>query len=202
MRIRDLLKPEGIKLGGSPANKKDTINQMVDLMYNEGNINDKERYRAGVFAREAEDTTGIGDGIAIPHAKTDAVTAPGLAAMTIPNGVDYDSLDGEPVDLVFLIAAPNTKDNVHLEVLSRLSILLMDEATATLDAKTEAAIITGVREMGITLLMIAHRLATIRQCDTIYVINQGKIIQQGTHDVLMADKNGLYYQLNAYGDNH
>ncbi len=82
------------------------------------------------------------------------------------------------------------------------SILLMDEATATLDAKTEAAIITGVREMGITLLMIAHRLATIRQCDTIYVINQGKIIQQGTHDVLMADKNGLYYQLNAYGDNH
>ena len=70
MRIRDLLKPEGIKLGGRPANKKDTINQMVDLMYNEGNINDKERYRAGVFAREAEDTTGIGDGIAIPHAKT------------------------------------------------------------------------------------------------------------------------------------
>ena len=127
MRIRDLLKPEGIKLGGRPANKKDTINQMVDLMYNEGNINDKERYRAGVFAREAEDTTGIGDGIAIPHAKTDAVTAPGLAAMTIPNGVDYDSLDGEPVDLVFLIAAPNTKDNVHLEVLSRLSILLMDD---------------------------------------------------------------------------
>ena len=97
MRIRDLLKPEGIKLGGRPANKKDTINQMVDLMYNEGNINDKERYRAGVFAREAEDTTGIGDGIAIPHAKTDAVTAPGLAAM------------------------------VHLEVLSRLSILLMDD---------------------------------------------------------------------------
>ena len=82
------------------------------------------------------------------------------------------------------------------------SILLMDEATATLDAKTEAAIITGVRDMGITLLMIAHRLATIRQCDTIYVINQGKIIQQGTHDVLMADKNGLYYQLNAYGDIH
>ncbi len=139
MRIRDLLKPEGIKLGGSPVDKKDTISQMVDLMYATGNINDKERYKEGVFAREAEDTTGIGDGIAIPHAKTDAVTKPGLAAMTVPNGVEYDSLDGEPVNLVFLIAAPNTKDNVHLEVLSRLSVLLMDDdfTQALRSAKTK-----------------------------------------------------------------
>ena len=93
-----------------------------------GNVTDVEKYKAGVFAREEEGTTGIGEGIAIPHAKTDAVNAPGLAAMVIPAGVDYDALDGQPVDLVFLIAAPNTEDNVHLEVLSRLSMLLMDES--------------------------------------------------------------------------
>ena len=91
-----------------------------------GNISDTDKYMEGVFAREEEGTTGIGEGIAIPHAKNDAVRAPGLAAMVIPNGVDYDSMDGEPVNLVFLIAAPNTEDNVHLEVLSRLSMLLMD----------------------------------------------------------------------------
>jgi PTS system fructose-specific IIC component len=154
MRIRDLLKPEGIKLGGSPVNKKDTISQMVDLMYATGNINDKERYKEGVFAREAEDTTGIGDGIAIPHAKTDAVTRPGLAAMTIPKGVEYDSLDGEPVDLVFLIAAPNTKDNVHLEVLSRLSVLLMDDefTKALRSAKTKEEFLDTVDKFEVAKL--------------------------------------------------
>ena len=99
---------------------------MVGLMAKGGNISDTDKYMEGVFAREEEGTTGIGEGIAIPHAKNDAVRAPGLAAMVIPNGVDYDSMDGEPVNLVFLIAAPNTEDNVHLEVLSRLSMLLMD----------------------------------------------------------------------------
>ena len=127
MRIRDLLKPEGIKLGGSATSKMDAINQMVDLMYKEGNISDKEKYKAAVIAREKESTTGIGDGIAIPHAKTDAVKAPGLAAMTLPEGVDYEAPDGEPSNIIFLIAAPNTKENVHLEVLSRLSMLLMDD---------------------------------------------------------------------------
>ena len=127
MRITDLLKPEGIKLGGSATDKMDAINQMVDLMAKEGNVTDKEKYKAAVIAREQESTTGIGDGIAIPHAKTDAVKAPGLAAMTLPNGVDYEAPDGEPSNIIFLIAAPNTKENVHLEVLSRLSMLLMDD---------------------------------------------------------------------------
>ena len=92
---------------------------------------DVEQYRAQVYAREEESTTGIGEGIAIPHGKCDAVKTPGLAAMVIKNGVDYDSLDGEPVTLLFLIAAPNTKDNVHLDVLSKLSVMLMDENFTT-----------------------------------------------------------------------
>ena len=127
MKIRDLLKPEGIRLGGSAADKMDVINQMVELQYASGNIADKEKYREAILAREEESTTAMGEGIAIPHAKTDAVVRPGLAAMTIPNGVDYDAPDGEPTDLMFMIAAPNTKENVHLEVLSRLATLLMDE---------------------------------------------------------------------------
>lgn len=90
-----------------------------------------EKYREQVYAREEESTTGIGEGIAIPHGKCDAVKAPGLAAMVIKNGVEYESLDGEPVTLLFLIAAPNTKDNVHLDVLSKLSVMLMDENFTT-----------------------------------------------------------------------
>ena len=100
---------------------------MVDLMAEGGNINDIDTYRETVFKREEEGTTGIGEGIAIPHGKTEAVSAPGLAAMVLPEGVDYDSLDGEPVYLIFLIAAPNTEDNIHLDVLSKLSVILMDE---------------------------------------------------------------------------
>lgn len=126
MKITDLLKACSIELNGAPATKEETIREMVGLMAKGGNISDTDKYMEGVFAREEEGTTGIGEGIAIPHAKNDAVRAPGLAAMVIPNGVDYDSMDGEPVNLVFLIAAPNTEDNVHLEVLSRLSMLLMD----------------------------------------------------------------------------
>ena len=99
----------------------------VALMVKSGKITDEDAYRAQVYAREEESTTGIGEGIAIPHGKCDAVNKPGLAAMVIPNGVDFDSLDGEPVTLLFLIAAPNTKDNVHLDVLSKLSMMLMDE---------------------------------------------------------------------------
>ena len=110
-------------MGRLPQKKKLSVKWQAEA----GNISDKEAYRAGVFKREEEGTTGIGEGIAIPHAKTEAVKAPGLAAMVLRDGVDYDALDGEPVHLIFLIAAPNTKDNVHLEVLSRLSMLLMDE---------------------------------------------------------------------------
>ena len=114
-------------LGAAPSDKKQTLEQAVSLMVQSGKIADEEAYRQQVFAREEESTTGIGEGIAIPHGKCDAVTSPGLAAMVIPGGVDFDSLDGEPVTLLFLIAAPNTKDNVHLDVLSKLSMMLMDE---------------------------------------------------------------------------
>lgn len=127
MRIRDLLAAESIELNGSATDKKDVLNKMVDLMAKSGKISDIETYRAGVFAREEEGTTGIGEGIAIPHCKSDAVKTPGLAAMVVKGGVEFDSLDGAPVHILFLIAAPNTKDNVHLDVLSKLSVLLMDE---------------------------------------------------------------------------
>ena len=128
MRITDLLHRESIALAGAPADKYAAIDQMVALMANSGNLNDVERYKETVLAREAQGTTGIGDGIAIPHGKTDAVTTAGLSAMVVPDGMDFDSLDGAPTYLIFLIAAPDTADNVHLEVLSRLSTILMDEA--------------------------------------------------------------------------
>ena len=128
MRITDLLSPESIRLNGRADNKKDALDQMVDLMAKSGKIRDVEKYRKGVYAREEESTTGIGEGIAIPHCKSDAVREPGLAAMTMADGVDFDSLDGEPANLFFLIAAPNTEDNVHLDVLGKLSVMMMDEA--------------------------------------------------------------------------
>lgn len=138
MKIRDLLAAESIELNGTAAGKTDVLNQMVNLMVKSGKINDVETYRKGVFAREEEGTTGIGDGIAIPHCKSDAVSAPGLAAMVVKEGVEFDSLDGQPVHLLFLIAAPNTKDNVHLDVLSKLSVLLMDDnfTKSLIQAKT------------------------------------------------------------------
>lgn len=126
MRITDLLDERSILLNGKAESKRDALDKMVELMEASGKLSDVETYRKGVYAREEESTTGIGEGIAIPHCKSDAVQAPGLAAMVVPEGVDYDSLDGEPADLIFLIAAPNTEDNVHLDVLSRLSVLLMD----------------------------------------------------------------------------
>lgn len=127
MRITDLLDRRSISLDGAPTGKNDALDQMVELMARSGKINDIEGYRKQVYAREEESTTGIGEGIAIPHGKCDAVNKPGLAAMVVKNGVDFDSLDGEPVTLIFLIAAPNTEDNVHLDVLSKLSVLMMDE---------------------------------------------------------------------------
>ena len=127
MKITDLLVKEGIELNGQAASKREAIDKMVDLMAATGKIADKEAYKAQVLRREEEGSTGIGEGIAIPHGKCDAVKAPGLAAMVLKDGVDYDSLDGAPADLIFLIAAPNTKDNVHLDALSRLSVLSMDE---------------------------------------------------------------------------
>ena len=138
MKITDLLSEKAINLHGKASSKEEAIIQLVDLMVENENISDKEAYKQAVLKREEEGTTGIGEGIAIPHGKTSAVEKPGLAAMIIPDGVDFKSLDGSPAKLLFLIAAPNTKDNVHLDVLSRLSTLLMDAEfrQALYDAKT------------------------------------------------------------------
>lgn len=127
MRITDLLDRRSIALDAHPASKQEALDAVIDLMAASGKINDKEAYKKQVYAREEESTTGIGEGIAIPHGKCDAVSKPGLAAMVVKDGVDFESLDGEPADLIFLIAAPNTEDNVHLDVLSKLSMMLMDE---------------------------------------------------------------------------
>ena len=127
MRITDLLDIRSISLDASPNSKEEALDEAIALMDKSGKINNVEGYRKQVFAREDESTTGVGEEIAIPHGKCDAVNAPGLAAMVIKDGVDFDSLDGEPVTLLFLIAAPNTEDNIHLDVLSKLSMMLMDE---------------------------------------------------------------------------
>ncbi len=140
MKIVDLLKEQSIDLAVQVADKPAALDKLVALMAAGGNLADAAKYKSCVLAREAEGSTGIGEGIAIPHAKTDAVRTPGLAAMVVPQGVEFDSLDGEPAKLFFLIAAPDTEDNVHLDVLSRLSMLLMDddfrtELLAAQDAK-------------------------------------------------------------------
>ena len=127
MRITDLLDRRSICLDAAPKSKSEALDQVIHLMVKSGKINDEEAYREQVYAREEESTTGIGEGLAIPHGKCNAVDRPGLAAMVVKDGVDFDALDGEPVTLIFLIAAPNTKDNIHLDVLSKLSVLMMDE---------------------------------------------------------------------------
>ena len=122
-----MLDIRSVKLDGTPKSKQEALDEMVSLMVKSGKINNAEEYRKQVYAREEESTTGIGEGIAIPHGRGESVDRPGLAAMLVKDGVDFDSLDDEPVTLIFLIAAPNTKDNVHLDVLSKLSMMLMDE---------------------------------------------------------------------------
>lgn len=126
MRITDLLSKDGIELNVNARDKNDIINKMTKLMLKTGRITDLNAYTELVLKREEEGSTGVGEGIAIPHGKGDCVTEPGLVAMVVPNGVEYDALDGKPVNLLFMIAAPNTSDNVHLDVLSRLSTMLMD----------------------------------------------------------------------------
>jgi PTS system fructose-specific IIC component len=126
MQIVDLLKNDSILLNGSPKSKAEAINMLVDLQVKGGNIADIEEYKKGILAREEKGSTAVGEGIAIPHAKSAAVKAPSLAAMTVPSGVDYEALDDEPSNLLFMIAAPNDGD-IHLEVLSRLMTILMDE---------------------------------------------------------------------------
>lgn len=126
MKIIDLLDDRSILLQGQVQSKKEALDTLVELMNASGKLKDVETYRNGVYEREKEGSTGIGEGIAIPHCKSAAVKEAGLAAMVVPEGVDFESLDGEPANLFFLIAAPDTADNVHLDVLSHLSVLLMD----------------------------------------------------------------------------
>lgn len=126
MKITDLMSKEAIKIHGHASSKMDAIEQMVSLMYRQGNVSDKEVYKEAVIERENLSTTGMVDGIAIPHARTNAITQAGIAAMTLPEGVDYESMDGQPTTLIFLIGAPDNGENLHLQVLSELSTLLMD----------------------------------------------------------------------------
>ncbi len=140
MKITELLKADGVKLGVTATARDEVIEALVDLQQGVGSLADRDRYRDAVLAREAEFSTAVGGGVAIPHAKSDAVSAPSLAAATVPGGVDWGAPDGEPSDLIFLIAAPDTEANVHLEVLAKLSALLMHEefpaalrAAATVD---------------------------------------------------------------------
>ena len=135
MRIVDLLKPEAIRLHQTLADKSEAIERLIDLHASVGNVRDKEVFRAEILKREELGSTAVGDGIAIPHAKSETVAVPGLAAMTVPSGVDYGAPDGKPSDILFMIAAPLDGD-LHLEVLSRLMTLLMDEG---LRAKLKAA---------------------------------------------------------------
>ena len=138
MKITELLDLKGIELGVSVGSKEEAINKLVDLMCATGKISDKDAYKEGILAREALTSTGIGEGIAIPHAQVASVKAPGLAAMTVPDGVDYESLDGQPAHLFFMIAAPADGGSTHLQALAKLSALLMDEGFRQdlLNAKT------------------------------------------------------------------
>ena len=148
MKITDLLSEKTVSIDIKAASKEDVIKQAVKLIANSGAIADVEVYEKGVFAREEESTTGIGEGIAIPHCKSDVVKKPALAAMVIPEGVEYAALDGEPVNLLFLIAAPNSEDNVHLDVLARLSEMLMNDEfkNALLSAKSKKEFLKVIDE--------------------------------------------------------
>ena len=126
MRIIDLLSKESIQLNASPKTKNEAIDLLVDLQVKGGKIIDCEEYKKGILAREEQGSTAVGEGIAIPHAKNKGVKAPSLAAITVPQGVDYQALDDEPSNLLFMIAAPVDGGDVHLEVLARLMTILMD----------------------------------------------------------------------------
>ena len=169
MRIIDLLKKKSIHLNASPKTKSEAIDMLVDLQVKGGNIADKEAYKAGILAREEKGSTAVGEGIAIPHAKSEAVKAPSLSAMTVPDGVDYEALDGEPSNLLFMIAAPNDGD-VHLEVLSRLMTILMDEdfRARLLGAKDEDEFIKVIDDMEKT--KYPDEPAAVAESDTGYKV--------------------------------
>ena len=152
MRITDLLKSESIMLGAQPKDKNDAIAILTGLMEKGGNLSDKAQYEKDVLAREASGTTGLGDGIATPHAKSAGVKAPGLAAMTVPAGMDFEAMDGNPSRLFFEIAAPDTAADVHLEVLSKLATMIMDpdfkEALVAAKSKEEFLSLIDAKEDG------------------------------------------------------
>lgn len=167
MRITDLIDIKSISLNSSPINKTEALTEAVKLMKKSGNLNDVELYQKQVFAREEESTTGVGEGIAIPHGKCCGVDRPGLAAMVIKNGVDFDSLDGEPVTLLFLIAAPDTEDNVHLDLLSKLSMMLMDEkfADSLRKAETSEEFLAIIDKADEEKKSIEERLTEVKKTD-------------------------------------
>ena len=148
MKITDLISTASIDLNVKAKNKEELIEKAVKLMTKNGNIKDEQKYLELVTQREKQSSTGIGEEIAIPHGKGECITAPGVSAMVIPEGADFESLDGKPVKLLFLIAAPDTKENIHLEVLSRLSTLLMDEnfRKKLINAKTKEEFIEIINE--------------------------------------------------------
>ena len=152
MRITDLLKSESIMLGAQPKDKRDAIAILTGLMEKGGNLSDKAQYEKDVLAREASGTTGLGDGIATPHAKSAGVKAPGLAAMTVPAGMDFEAMDQKPSRLFFEIAAPATEADVHLEVLSKLATMIMDpdfkEALVAAKSKEEFLSLIDAKEDG------------------------------------------------------
>lgn len=179
MRIRDLLSKESIQLNVAPASKNDIISQLVDLMDKSGKVANKEQYLKDVLAREASGTTGLGDGIATPHAKSTGVKEAGLAAITVPAGTDFDSMDGLPSRLFFLIAAPANSNDAHLELLSKLATMLMDPdfANALVDAKTvdEFFALIDAKEKGETINTTApaapevdstHKILAVTACPT------------------------------------
>ena len=139
MKITELLKPESIALGVKASSKDEIIDCLTGLMEQGGRLNDRAGYKEGILAREALGSTAIGEGIAIPHAKVAAVKEPGLAAVTVPEGVDYEAFDGSLANLIFMIAAPDGEADTHLEALSKLSTLLMNPGfkDALIAAKTK-----------------------------------------------------------------
>lgn len=152
MRITDLLKSESIALGQKPADKQSAIRQLADLMAASGNLSDKEQYLKDVFAREASGTTGLGDGIATPHAKSTGVKEAGLAAMTVPEGMDFESMDGNPARLFFMIAAPDSANDAHIQILQQLAMMIMDpdfkEALIAAKTKEEFLHLIDLKEDG------------------------------------------------------
>lgn len=152
MKISDLLSSQSIQIGAAPADKSATINQLADLMEKGGSLSDKQQYLKDVLAREASCTTGLGDGIATPHAKSAGVKKAALAAMTVPAGIDFESLDGNPARLFFMIAAPEGAADAHIELLQQLSTMIMDndfkEALIAAKSKEEFLKIIDDKEAG------------------------------------------------------